>query len=69
MRKIFGSGYPQEDNATYGIAKRIMHTHSFVIGKIESINSIMMILTNLYGPGDNSNLKDTTNVNANALIR
>ncbi|MDC0952082.1 NAD-dependent epimerase/dehydratase family protein [Candidatus Pelagibacter ubique] len=65
--KNIWKGYPQEDNAPYGIAKRIMHTHSLSYRKQYNFNSIMMILTNLYGPGDNFN-KDTSHVIA-ALIR
>ena len=46
-------GYPEETNAPYGIAKRIMHTHSLSYRKQYDFNSIMLILTNLYGPMDN----------------
>lgn len=46
-------GYPEETNAPYGIAKRIMHTHSLSYRKQYDFNSIMVILTNLYGPMDN----------------
>ena len=65
--KNIWKGYPQEDNAPYGIAKRIMHTHSLSYRKQYDFNSIVMILTNLYGPNDNFN-KDTSHVIA-ALIR
>ena len=65
--KNIWKGYPQEDNAPYGIAKRIMHTHSLSYRKQYDFNSIMMILTNLYGPSDNFK-KDTSHVIA-ALIR
>ena len=47
------NGYPEETNAPYGIAKRIMHTHSLSYRKQYDFNSIMLILTNLYGPMDN----------------
>ena len=60
-------GYPQEENAPYGIAKRIMHTHSLGYRKQYDLNSIMVILTNLYGPSDNFN-KDSSHVIA-ALIQ
>jgi len=65
--KNIWNGYPQEDNAPYGIAKRIMHTHSLSYRKQYDFNSIMVILTNLYGPNDNFNV-DTSHVIA-ALIR
>ena len=61
------NGYPEPTNAPYGIAKRIMHTHSISYRKQYNFNSIMLILTNLYGPDDNFK-KDTSHVIA-ALIR
>ena len=61
------NGYPESTNAPYGIAKRIMHTHSISYRKQYNFNSIMVILTNLYGPDDNFK-KDTSHVIA-ALIR
>ena len=61
------NGYPESTNAPYGIAKRIMHTHSLSYRKQYNFNSIMVILTNLYGPDDNFK-KDTSHVIA-ALIR
>ena len=60
-------GYPQEENAPYGIAKRIMHTHSMGYRKQYDLNSIIVVLTNLYGPNDNFE-KDSSHVVA-ALIR
>ena len=60
-------GYPQEENAPYGIAKRIMHTHSMGYRKQYDLNSIVVVLTNLYGPNDNFE-KDSSHVVA-ALIR
>ena len=52
-------GYPEETNAPYGIAKRIMHTHSLSYRKQYDFNSIMLILTNLYGPMDNFNIESS----------
>ncbi len=60
-------GYPEETNAPYGIAKRIMHTHSLSYRKQYNFNSIMLILTNLYGPMDNFRI-ETSHVVA-ALIK
>lgn len=65
--KNIWDGYPQEENAPYGIAKRIMQTHSIGYRKQYDLNSIMVVLTNLYGPNDNFN-KDSSHVVA-ALIR
>ena len=67
LEKNIWDGYPEETNAPYGIAKRIMHTHSLSYRKQYNFNSIMLILTNLYGPYDNFK-KDTSHVIA-ALIR
>ena len=52
-------GYPEETNAPYGIAKRIMHTHSLSYRKQYDFNSIMLILTNLYGPMDNFKIESS----------
>ncbi len=52
-------GYPEETNAPYGIAKRIMHTHSISYRKQYDFNSIMLILTNLYGPMDNFKIESS----------
>mgnify|MGYP001406636653 FL=1 len=60
-------GYPEDTNAPYGIAKRIMHTHSLSYRKQYDFNSIMLILTNLYGPMDNFK-KESSHVVA-ALIQ
>ena len=67
LEKDIWKGYPEETNAPYGIAKRIMHTHSLSYRKQYNFNSIMLILTNLYGPMDNFK-KESSHVIA-ALIR
>ena len=48
-------GYPEEANAPYGIAKRIMHVQSSSYRKQYGYNSILLLLTNLFGPEDNFN--------------
>ena len=53
--KNIWEGYPEEANAPYGIAKRIMHVQSCSYRKQYGYNSILLILTNLFGPGDNFN--------------
>ena len=47
------NGYPDEINSSYGIAKRIIHTHSLSYYKQYDFKSILLLLTNLYGPKDN----------------
>ncbi len=51
--KNIWNGYPEEINSSYGIAKRIIHTHSLSYSKQYKFNSILLLLTNLYGPNDN----------------
>jgi len=51
--KNIWNGYPEETNSSYGIAKRIIHTHSLSYSKQYKFNSILLLLTNLYGPNDN----------------
>ncbi len=51
--KNIWNGYPEEVNSSYGIAKRIIHTHSLSYKKQYNFNSILLLLTNLYGPNDN----------------
>jgi GDP-L-fucose synthase len=65
--KNIWKGYPENINAPYGIAKRISHVHSLSYRKQYNFNSIVLILTNLFGPEDNFNEK-TSHVMA-ALIK
>ena len=67
LEKNIWNGYPEEANAPYGIAKRIMHVQSESYKKQYNFNSIMLLLTNLYGPEDNFD-KKSSHVIA-ALIR
>lgn len=53
--KDIWKGYPDEVNSSYGIAKRIIHTHSLSYFKQYKFKSILALLTNLYGPNDNFN--------------
>ncbi len=53
--KNIWDGFPENANAPYGIAKRIMHVQSSSYKKQYGFNSILLLLTNLYGPGDNFN--------------
>ncbi len=49
------NGYPEETNAPYGLAKKMLLVQSEAYRKQYGFNSIVTIPTNLYGPGDNFN--------------
>lgn len=48
------SGYPEETNAPYGVAKRALLVHLQALRRQYGFNGIYLIPTNLYGPGDHS---------------
>jgi len=48
-------GYPEETNAPYGIAKRVLHTQLLAARQEYGFNGIYVLPTNLYGPGDTFN--------------
>jgi len=60
-------GYPEETNAPYGLAKKMMLVQSQAYRDQYGFNSIYLLPVNLYGPRDNFNLK-TSHV-IPALIR
>ena len=47
------NGYPEETNAPYGIAKKILLVQSQAYRQQFGFNSIYLLPVNLYGPGDN----------------
>lgn len=47
------NGYPEETNAPYGLAKKMMLVQSQAYRKQYGFNSIYLLPVNLYGPGDN----------------
>lgn len=49
------NGYPEETNAPYGIAKRVLLVQSQAYRQQYGFNSIYLLPVNLYGPGDNFN--------------
>lgn len=49
----FWNGYPEETNAPYGLAKKMMLVQSQAYQKQYGFNTINLLLVNLYGPGDN----------------
>ncbi len=46
-------GYPEETNAAYGLAKKMMLVQSQSYRQEYGYNSIVLFPVNLYGPGDN----------------
>lgn len=60
-------GYPEETNAPYGLAKKMMLVQSQAYREQYGFNSIFLLPVNLYGPGDNFNF--TSSHVIPALIR
>ena len=48
-------GYPEETNAPYGLAKKMLLVQSQAYREQYEFQSIVIFPTNLYGPGDNFN--------------
>ncbi len=48
-------GYPEETNAPYGLAKKMLLVQSQAYRQQYGWNSIFLLPVNLYGPGDNFN--------------
>jgi GDP-L-fucose synthase len=61
------NGYPEETNAPYGLAKKMLLVQAQAYRAQYGFNAIYPMLVNLYGPGDNFDL-DTSHV-IPALIR
>jgi GDP-L-fucose synthase len=61
------NGYPEETNAPYGLAKKMLLVQSQAYRQQYGFNSIYLLPVNLYGPGDNFN-PDSSHV-IPALIR
>ncbi len=47
------NGYPEETNAPYGLAKKMLLVMSQAYRRQYGFNSIFLLPVNLYGPGDN----------------
>ena len=60
-------GYPEETNAPYGLAKKMLLVQSQAYRQQYGFNSIFLLPLNLYGPGDNFDLKSSHVISA--LIR
>jgi GDP-L-fucose synthase len=61
------NGYPEETNAPYGLAKKMMLVQANGYRQQYGFNAIFLLPANLYGPGDNFDL-ETSHV-IPALIR
>ncbi len=61
------NGYPEETNAPYGLAKKMLLVQSCAYRQQYGFNSIFLLPVNLYGPGDSFDL-DNSHV-IPALIR
>ena len=61
------NGYPEETNAPYGLAKKMMLVQAQAYRAQYGFNAIFLLPANLYGPGDNFDL-ETSHV-IPALIR
>lgn len=49
------NGYPEETNAPYGLAKKMMLVQGQAYRQQYGFNSIYLLPVNMYGPGDNFN--------------
>lgn len=47
------NGYPEETNAPYGLAKKMLLVQSQAYRQQYGLNSVYLLMVNLYGPGDN----------------
>ncbi len=52
-------GYPEETNAPYGLAKKMLLVQSQAYRQQYGFNSIFLLPLNLYGPGDNFDPKSS----------
>ena len=50
------NGYPEETNAPYGLAKKMLLVQSQAYRQQYGFNSVVVFPVNLYGPGDNFDL-------------
>ena len=51
------NGYPEETNAPYGLAKKMMLVQAQAYREQYGFNTIYLLPVNLYGPGDNVDLE------------
>jgi GDP-L-fucose synthase len=53
------NGYPEETNAPYGLAKKMLLVQAQAYRKQYNFNAIYLLPVNLYGPGDNFDPKSS----------
>jgi len=53
------NGYPEETNAPYGLAKKMLLVQAQAYREQYSLNAIYLLPVNLYGPGDNFDLSSS----------
>jgi GDP-L-fucose synthase len=53
------NGYPEETNAPYGVAKKALLVQAQAYRQQYGFNAIYLIPVNLYGPGDNFDLRSS----------
>lgn len=53
------NGYPEETNAPYGLAKKMMLVQAQSYREQYGFSAIFLLPANLYGPGDNSDLENS----------
>ncbi len=53
------NGYPEETNAPYGLAKKMMLVQATAYRSEYNFNSIFLLPVNLYGPGDNFSVESS----------
>ncbi len=53
------NGYPEETNAPYGVAKKVMLVQSQAYRDQYGLNSVVLFPVNLYGPRDNFDLESS----------
>jgi GDP-L-fucose synthase len=55
----FWAGYPEETNAPYGLAKKMLTVQLQAYRQQFGFNGVNVLLVNLYGPGDNFDLESS----------
>ena len=53
------NGYPEETNAPYGLAKKMLLVQALAYRQQYGFNAIYLLPVNLYGPGDNFDLESS----------
>ena len=53
------NGYPEETNAPYGLAKKMLLVQAQAYRQEYGLNAIYLIPVNLYGPGDNADPRNS----------